>query len=181
MFCECSHIRVRRGRAVVLDVDRLEIPDGRVTAVVGPNGSGKTTLLEVLALLRRHRGELRLWGQPARRGDRALQRRVVMVMHPGYLFRGSVWDNVLYGPRARGMDRRGASARADEALKMVGLPGFADRRARDLSAGERQRVNLARAIAVGADALLLDEPAANVDARSVQVIGDLLARLRHER
>lgn len=181
MFCECRDILVRFGRSVALDVERLAIDAGRITAVVGANGAGKTTLLEVIALLRRpSRGRVRLWGRPARYAGRQVRRKVVMVMHPGYLFRGDVLGNVTYGLRARGL-RRGAAGRAVEALEQVGLSHFGHRRASGLSAGERQRVNLARAIAIAPEAILLDEPTANVDARSVEVIRDLLRRLRDER
>jgi len=180
MFCECRDIVVSFGRSVALDVRRLSIPAGRVTAVVGANGAGKTTLLEVIALLRRPaRGRLSLWGREVRYPDRRARRKVVMVMHPGYLFRGDVLGNVMYGPKARGL-RHGAAARAVEALKQVGLRDFAHRRASELSAGERQRVNLARAMVIAPEAILLDEPTANVDARSVEVIRDLLRRLRDE-
>jgi ABC-type multidrug transport system ATPase subunit len=163
----------------VLDVGRLTIPAGRITAVVGPNGSGKTTLLEVLALLRRPTGgRLCLWDQAATPPRRHLRRRVVMVMHPGFLFQGTVWDNVTFGLRARGVKRRAAADQAAEALGLVGLSGFAARNVAALSAGERQRVNLARALAVRPEALLLDEPTANVDTRTAEVVGGLLVRLR---
>ena len=182
MFCECTNLTVRRGPALVLDIERLGIRAGRITAVVGPNGSGKTTLLEVLALLRRPTsGQLKLWGRPASPDDRELRRKVVMVMHPGYMFRGSVWRNLMYGLKARGLAGKEARSRAAGALKMVALPDFAHRHAADLSAGERQRVNLARALAIGPEAILLDEPVANVDTQTVEVVGELLRHLRDER
>lgn len=181
MFCECSDILVRHGRAVVLDVKRLEIPSGRITAVIGPNGAGKTTLLEVIALLRRPTsGRVSLWGQPARNGHGKLRREVVLVMHPGYMFRGSVWDNVMYGLKARGVGHTEARDRAAEALRMVDLSEFGGRETRGLSAGERQRVNLARAIALHPPAVLLDEPAANVDERTIEIIRGLLRGLRDQ-
>jgi len=181
MFCECHDIVVRYGRTVVLDVRRLTIPAGRITTVVGPNGAGKTTLLEVLALLRRPtRGQVSLWGRPAEPSDREIQKKIVMVMHPGYMFRGAVWHNVMYGLRARGTRRSEARLRAADALKMVGMSDFAHRNVADLSAGERQRVNLARAIAIGPQAVLLDEPSANVDTRTVALIRKLLSRLSKE-
>ena len=182
MFCECENVQVRHGESLVLDVEHLALPAGRISAVIGPNGAGKTTLLEVLALLRRPSGgRVRLWGQTAVTGDRRLQRRVVMVMHPGYMFRGTVWKNVLYGLRARGIRGAEARERAASALERVHLSGFARRQAASLSAGERQRVNLARALAVEPEAILLDEPTANVDADTVEVIRGLLARLRDHR
>ena len=181
MFCQCQDILVRFGQTVALDVENLSVPAGKITAVVGGNGAGKTTLLEVMALLRRpNRGEMKLWGQSARCGDRELQRKVVLVSHPGYLFRGSVLSNVAYGLRARGVRRKIAALRATEALEKVGLANLVARRASHLSAGQRQRVNLARAIAIAPAAILLDEPTANVDAPSVTVIQDLLRGLRDE-
>jgi len=179
MFCECRNIQVTFGRSIVLDVEHLAIPAGQITAVVGHNGSGKTTLLEVLSMLRKPtRGTLELWGSPARMNDRELRRTIVMVMHPGYLFRGNVWDSVLYGLRARGIRWIDARRRASEALAMVNLSLYARRDIAELSAGERQRVNLARAMVIQPKALLLDEPMANVDTHSVTIISDLLQRLR---
>jgi tungstate transport system ATP-binding protein len=181
MFCECHGLTKRFGRRTVLDLEHLAIPEGQTTAVAGPNGSGKTTLLEIVALLSRpDEGELRLWGSPARFGDLALRRSVVMVMHPGYVFRGSVMRNVLFGLRALGVPRAEARRRADEALGLVGLSVAADRGAKALSAGERQRMNLARAIALRPRARLLDEPTANVDSECIHVVRDVLLRLREQ-
>ncbi len=172
---------VRYGKAVVLDVKHLAIPAGRIVGIVGPNGAGKTTLLEVMALLRRpSRGRVSLWGQEASPGDRELQRKVVMVMHSGYMFRGSVLDNVIYGLKARGLGTHKAKVRAVRALGIVALSEFARHDAAELSAGQRQRVNLARAIAIAPRAILLDEPAANVDSQTVEIICNLLCQLRDE-
>lgn len=181
MFCECHNLLVRCGRTVVLDIERLAIPTGRITAIRGANGAGKTTLLEIIALLRRPaRGEVRLWDCTGRAAQR-LQRKIVMVMHPGYLFRGSVWDNVVYGLKARGVPRDETRRRASEAMEIVRLSHLACRRSTGLSAGERQRVNLARAIAVDPEAILLDEPVANVDTETAAIVCELLSRLRDQR
>ena len=181
MFCECHNIMVRYGRAVVLDVENLVIPAGKITGIIGPNGAGKTTLLEVIALLRRPtRGRLSLWGQPACLGDRKLRQEVVMVMHAGYMFRGSVRDNVIFGLKARRLGRKEAKIRTVQALQTVDLSALAHHDVAGLSAGQRQRVNLARAIAIQPRAILLDEPSANVDARTVQIICNMLCRLRDE-
>ena len=182
MFCECHNIMVRYGQSVVLDVEELVIRAGQITAITGPNGAGKTTLLEVIALLRRPtRGEVSLWGQPARVGDRDLQQKLVMVMHAGYMFRGSVQHNVMFGLKARGLGRRIAKNRAVQALETVDLSEFARHDVSGLSAGQRQRVNLARAIAIQPQAILLDEPSANVDSGTVEIICNLFCQLRDEK
>ncbi len=181
MFCECTDIRHSYGRRVVLDVAYLAIPAGRITSVIGPNGAGKTTLLEILSLLKRPQsGELRLWGKPAAQPDLGLRRSVVMVMQPGFLFRGTVRSNVLYGLRARGVSRKAAGGLAEESLEMVGLSKFADSDVAELSAGERQRVNIARAIALRPRALLLDEPTANTDTECDAVIGRAMRWLQEQ-
>jgi len=180
-FCELIDVRKSYAGQVVLDIPRLEFEAGRISAVVGPNGSGKTTLLQIAALLLRpDSGLVRLWDKPAGCSDRRLRETVVMVMHPGLMFRGTVGSNVLYGLRARGVSRTEARRRAGAALEAVGMSAFARRSPMGLSAGERQRVNLARAIALKPKALLLDEPMANVDTTCVQVVQRVLAELRGE-
>ena len=181
MFFECKDLRHRYESRMVLDLDSLALRAGEITALVGPNGAGKTTLLEIIALLRKPRqGQLRHWGQPSSAKDRDLQRSIVMVMHPGYLFRGAVRPNVLYGLRARGVPRQSRRRRADEALEMLGLSELADEDVTKLSAGQRQRVNVARAIALRPRALLLDEPTANTDTRANEQIGEVLLWLRRK-
>jgi len=181
MFCKCRDILVRFDKTVVLNFDRFDIPDGKISAIVGANGTGKTTLLEVVSLLRRpNAGNVRLWDKPAKGADRELQNKVVMVMHPGYMFRGNVWDNVMYGLKARGVTHREARLRAEESLRLVDMENLRHRNASQLSSGERQRVNLARAIVLKPQAIVLDEPTANVDFRTVEVIRDLFKQLRDE-
>lgn len=181
MFCECRNLCVRYGSRTVLDIERLELPAGKITGIVGPNGSGKTTLLTVLSLLRRPTsGTVRLWGRDAGGGARALRGDVVFVLHPGYLFRGSVAHNLLYGLRARGLRRPEAMRRLAEALRMVAMSDFAHRSVADLSAGERQRVNVARALAIRPRAILLDEPTANVDTTTVEILAEVLRNLCDE-
>lgn len=172
---------VRYDGQVVLDLKRLIFPSGKITSVLGPNGAGKTTLLQIIALLRRPTcGQISLWGRPASPADHELQRKVFMVMHPGYLFGHTVWQNVKFGLKARGVRSRRAGIRAGEALDMVGLSDFAQREISGLSAGERQRVNLARALAVEPQALLFDEPTANTDSQTSELISNLLVRLRDQ-
>ena len=179
MFCECRNIIKHYDGRCVLNVPELVLPAGKITAIVGANGSGKTTLLEIMALLTRpDGGTLRPWGAPAEFANAQARQSVVMVMHPGYMFRGDVWHNMMFGLKARGVPHADAQTRARDALAMVGLLDFAHRSAATLSAGERQRVNIARALAVQPRAMLFDEPVVNVDTQSVDIIRGLLVRLR---
>jgi len=165
----------------VLAIDRLEVRAHEVCAIVGPNGAGKTTLLGVLALLDPPtRGEVRFFGEAVRPGGGAplaMRRRVSLVAQDPYLFETSVLRNVAYGLRRRGVRGREARSRAVQALEAVGLAPLAHRGVRGLSGGERKRIALARALALAPDVLLLDEPAAHVDARNAAILEGLVRRI----
>ncbi|HEX6589699.1 MAG TPA: ABC transporter ATP-binding protein [Longimicrobiales bacterium] len=156
-------VRRRDGR-VIVQIDRLVLERGRVTALLGPNGAGKSTLLRMLLGLEpTDGGELLLDGRVVRAGDPALRRRSAATLQRPTLFAGTVRSNVLFGLRARGATSADALGAADEALRAMGIGHLADADARRLSGGEAQRVAVARALAVRPDLLALDEPSAGLD------------------
>ncbi len=159
---------VGHGDRPVCRVDRLEIPAGRITALVGDNGSGKTTLLEVLAFLRPPLGgKIRFFGEPVAGASRDRCRlEVGLLLQRPYLFDRTVADNVGWGLAARGVPRRRRTERVAQGLAAVGLEGFGRRRAVRLSGGEAQRVALARLLVLTPRVLLLDEPTNHLDAAS---------------
>ncbi|OAH64191.1 ABC transporter ATP-binding protein [Dietzia cinnamea] len=168
-------------RVTARDVDlRLTVPAGRRLAIVGPNGAGKSTALSLLAgHLRPDSGEVRLDGRVVsspRTHVPAHRRRVVALeQRPGLLPHLTALDNVAYGPRARGVRRRDALARARTELEAVGCADLAGRRPHELSGGQAQRVALARALAVDPELVLLDEPLAALDVEVAPEIRRLLA------
>ncbi|MFD0584696.1 ABC transporter ATP-binding protein [Dactylosporangium darangshiense] len=164
-----AHLVVERG-SFRLDA-RLGIAAGEVVALLGPNGAGKTTALRALAGLAAltdghialdgrdlDRPETRLWTPP--------ENRPIGVVFQDYLLfpHLSALDNVAFGPRRHGRDRRAARVEALAWLDRVGLADHARRKPRQLSGGQAQRVALARALAVQPRLLLLDEPLAALDA-----------------
>ncbi|WP_370517989.1 ABC transporter ATP-binding protein [Micromonospora sp. MP36] len=166
-----AHLVADRG-AFHLDI-RLRIAAGEVVALLGPNGAGKTTALRALAGLHPlTAGHLTLAQVDLDRPDRRVwvppERRPVGVVFQDYLLfpHLSALDNVAFGPRRHGADRRTARARAGNWLDRVGLGGQARHKPRQLSGGQAQRVALARALAVEPTLLLLDEPLAALDART---------------
>ncbi len=171
----------RYGEKEVLSIPSLEIREGSFHFLTGPNGSGKTTLLSVLAfLLRPTSGELHYAGRRVEWKGRslvALRREATLLHQSPYLFDATVSSNIAYGLKVRGIDGEAQGERIREALKMVGLEGFGDRRARSLSGGEMQRVALARALVLAPRVLLLDEPLANVDRESAEVIRGVISGL----
>ena len=142
-----------------------------LVGIHGPNGGGKSTLLRLLGLLEApDRGKLRFLGHPAGPGDLSLRRRVALLPQNPYLLRRSVLGNVLFGLKLRG--EREAHDLAGQALETVGLSyeRFAHRKWRELSGGEARRVALAARLALRPEALLLDEPVANLDPESAALI-----------
>jgi tungstate transport system ATP-binding protein len=158
----------------------LKVERGEILTVLGPNGSGKTTLLKVMGALE-HPSQGEVYFDGVRVGaDNAgeVRRRVTMVFQGTVLLRGTVRDNVAYGLRLRGVPEDEVDRRVKEALELVGLEALAGRRARDLSGGEQQRLSLARALVLGCELLLLDEPTANLDPESLAIIKDVIRRLK---
>jgi molybdate transport system ATP-binding protein len=163
-------VRVRRRLGSFALDAALTVPEGNVTVVVGESGSGKSTLLRLIAgLIEPDSGRITLRDRvlvdvEARRFVPPESRPIGYVPQDYALFPHlNVRDNVAFGPRAIGMPRAAARARADATLERFGLVDLAARKPLQLSGGQQQRVALARALALDPEILLLDEPLAALD------------------
>ena len=178
---QLNSVRTVYGSRTVLDIERLTIRCGSLYLLTGANGAGKSTLLSHLALLSPPTaGELRFGEETVRWQNGALlrmRREVTLVHQSPYLFAGSVTANVAYGLKLRGVRGDEQKRRVDEALALVGLDGFDHRRSRELSGGEAQRVALARALALQTRVLILDEPLANVDRATAELLEGVIVSL----
>ena len=164
-----ARVRTTLG-TLTLDCE-VSVESNITVAVLGPNGAGKTTLLRIVAgLVPLDKGHIDVNG--AVFADTATRtwltpeaRKVGFVFQDHGLFPHlSVLDNVAFGLRARGVDRRTAHAKASDWLDRVGLAKYASSRPSALSGGQSQRAALARVLVTDPQALLLDEPLAAVDA-----------------
>ncbi len=165
------------GPREVLRVERLSLAAGRIHGVMGPSGAGKSTLLRLLNLLERPTaGRILYRGRDvhAYRPRLELQRRMAMVFQKPVLFDGTVYENVAYGLRVRGVRGLEAAGKVDDALRRVGLEPLRRARALTLSGGEAQRVAMARALVLEPDVLLLDEPTSNLDPNNVALLEGLI-------
>lgn len=168
---------VAYGTHVALQGVELDLPAGRLTAVIGPNGSGKSTLLAVISgLLRPTAGEVGVASPDPRRPPRVahvLQSTVVNESVPL-----TVREVVAMGRYAtRGTLRRLAPAdrvAIDAALERMRIGDVAARQLRELSGGLRQRVLVAQGLAQDADVLLLDEPITGLDLPTQEVISEVV-------
>ena len=160
--------------------------DKGITVIMGPNGSGKTTLLKVAALIyKASRGQILVNGVDywslSEDEKLKIKRRVVYVHEKPILIRGTALDNVAYSLTIRGVSEKEAKSIALRVMDELEIGHLAHRRdANKLSAGEKQLIALARALAPKPDYLFLDEPLANLHITKRKSITKLLEKLKSE-
>ena len=155
----------RYGAAVAVDGVDLAIDQGEMVALVGPSGCGKTTVLRMIAgLIEPDAGQVLIGGQNVTRAP-VHQRNLGLVFQSYALFpHMSVFENVAFGLRRRGVREPELGRRVGAALELVRLDHLAARFPKQLSGGQQQRVALARSVVTEPRVLLLDEPLSNLDA-----------------
>ena len=170
-------VSVLRAGRTVLDVSALSFLSGTTTAVFGPNGSGKTTLLRVVAGLERPRsGAVRIGGERPGRPEGSPPRHAFAFQEQVFLG-GTVRRNLDLALALHRVPPAARPARIAEVAGECGIDGVLDRPARQLSGGEAQRINLARALALRAPVTLLDEPLSGIDRLARTQLLDDLPRL----
>src|SRR5215218_2797257 len=171
----------RFGDFTALEDVSIAVPDGGLTALLGPSGGGKSTLLRVIAGLERpDSGRVLIDGSDAT--DVPARRRGVgfVFQHYAPFKHMTVRDNVAFGLKIRKRPKVEIGQRVDELLELVHLEGLAGRYPAQLSGGQRQRMALARALAVQPRVLLLDEPFGALDATVRKELRAWLRRLHDE-
>lgn len=172
---QVSHLGKTFGDLRALQDINLAVERGEFIALVGPSGCGKTTFLRIVAGLEpASSGEVTLDGRAVRSpgGDR------------GFVFQSdnllpwrTVFANAIIGREVAGHVGPAERQRTMELLKLVGLEGFEHYHPRQLSGGMRQRVNLARALAIDPEILLMDEPFSSLDAQTREIMQTELMRI----
>lgn len=164
--------------AAAVDGIDLEIADGEFVVLLGPSGCGKSTTLRLIAGLESPTAGSIRFGDVVMNGVEGRDRNVGMVFQNYALYpHMSVTDNLCFGLKARGVEKREISKRLDEILEMLSLRELAQRRPRELSGGQRQRVALGRALIGRPSVFLMDEPLSNLDANLREQMRMEIARL----
>ena len=182
MVLGSAKVRVERatrtfldGAVVAFEELNLEVAPNETLCIVGPSGCGKTTLLRCLAgLIAPTEGRVFLDEQPVVQPHPSV---VMVFQHFGLFPWKTVFDNVAYGLKLRGVPRSRWEERVRPYLELVGLAGFERMYPYQLSGGMQQRAGLARALVVNPDVLLMDEPFGALDAQTRELLQEELVRI----
>jgi branched-chain amino acid transport system ATP-binding protein len=196
---ELDHVTQRFGGVVALSEVTLSVPKGAIFALIGPNGAGKTTVFNlVTGVYTPSEGEIRFGGEriSGRRPHQVTAQGVARTFQNIRLFDNmSALENVMVGadarhktsvpgaalglPRHRREEKQGRE-RGLELLDFVGVAGIASETAKNLSYGDQRRLEIARALATEPKLLLLDEPAAGLNASEKLALAELIRRIRDD-
>jgi len=167
-----------------LHIDDLELKNHHIHAIVGSNGSGKSTLLKLISLLDKPQEGRILFNNrdvfpgPGRNGHGRLRRNIGFLTQTPYLFNLDVFENVALGLRIRKYPRDEIISRVGDVLETLNIRHLAGRRPRHLSRGEHQKVAIAQVIVLEPEVILMDEPAANIDAQSILSIEEAIRAIQ---
>jgi tungstate transport system ATP-binding protein len=177
-----SHIaKEYEGRAILKDCS-YAFDRNSTYVLMGRNGSGKSTFLRICALLENPDGgsvEYRE-NDAVLQPDMALRRRITLVLPRIGVFNTTVFRNVAYPLRVRGLSHAEIESRVNKTLAFVGLEKKINQQARTLSSGETQRLGMARALVLDPEILFLDEPTASIDEENTRIIESIIKDMRKE-
>ena len=147
-----------------VDNANVSIKPGEFFSFLGPSGCGKTTILRMVSgFIEPTQGSIKIGGKDMK-GQRPNQRPTALIFQNLALFPlMPIWENISFGLEVRGVDKATRRKKAEDLLKLVDLPGAADKMVSQLSGGQKQRVAIARALAVEPQVMLLDEPLSALD------------------
>jgi sodium transport system ATP-binding protein len=168
------------GAVRAVDGVGFEAQDGRITGLLGPNGAGKSTTLRILyTVLRPDGGSAAIDGIDVLADPLAARRRIGVLPHGAGIYpQLTARENIAYYGRLHGLDGEALEARIEALVRDLEIGGFADRRAKGFSQGERIKVALARALVHAPKNLLLDEPTNGLDVMATRALRALVRRLR---
>jgi tungstate transport system ATP-binding protein len=161
-YIELNNVIVRSNDRVILNIPHAIIPADRITACIGPNGAGKTTLLKLLdGLIKPDSGSI----------SYSFVTKTALVLHHTPMIKASAMANMAL---VRDVDSAITESDVNQIMQRVGLSALANSPAHKLSAGERQKLCLGRALLQKPNLVLLDEPTANLDPKATDQVEDII-------
>ncbi|MBU3620760.1 ATP-binding cassette domain-containing protein [Polynucleobacter sp. CS-Odin-A6] len=166
-FVELKDVIVKSNERIILNIPHAIIPTDRICACIGPNGAGKTTFLKLLdGLIKPHSGSITYSNGPIRSA---------LVLHHTPMIKASARVNISL---VRDADSSIDSSQIEAVMEQIGLSQLADSPAHKLSAGERQKLCLGRAILQKPNLALLDEPTANLDPNTTDQVEEIIRQFK---
>jgi tungstate transport system ATP-binding protein len=163
-FIELRDITVKSNGRIILNIQHAIIPADRITACIGPNGAGKTTFLKLLdGLIKPDTGTV----------SYSFAKKTALVLHHTPMIKASTRANISM---VRDTDPTITAAEIEQVIEQVGLGNLVSSPAHKLSAGERQKLCLARAILQKPNLVLLDEPTANLDPNTTEQVEEIIRK-----
>jgi len=163
----------------VLNVENLCLSKGKIYGIIGPNGSGKSTLLKIIAGLEEStKGKILYNNQML---SKVIMKKMTYVSQNPYLFRTTVFKNIAYPLKIRGIDKEFTYKIVKKIMEEFEIDNLQNQLATSLSGGESQKVVLARALTFNPQLLLLDEPTANIDPNTIELIERTIVKINREK
>ncbi len=160
----------------------FDAPDGKITGLLGPNGAGKSTTLRVLyTVLKPDEGSASIDGADVVTDALEARKRIGALPHGAGLYPHlTARENVAYFAKLCGLAKAEIDDRVDEIVRLLEIGGFADRRTKGFSQGQRTKVSLARALVHDPQNILLDEPSNGLDVMATRSLRELILKLKDD-
>ncbi len=168
-------ITVKADEKMLLDSISYQFNKGIIYGIIGPNGAGKTTYLKVISgFLKPTKGMVYFQDNSITNP----QRKIAVVWQKPYLLQTTVYNNVAYGLKVRGLSKKKIEVLVSDILQLFQISHLAKRKVANISGGESAKVAIARAVITSPDVLILDEPTASLDPQSVVDIEEIILNLK---
>jgi tungstate transport system ATP-binding protein len=177
-----SHVtKMYEGKTILQDCS-YSFENAGTYVLMGPNGCGKSTLLRLCALLENPDSGAITYSESSTPlpVDMALKRRITLVLPRIGIFNTTVFKNMAYGLKLRGVNHAEIERKVNQTLAFVGLEHKRNQYALTLSSGETQRLGIARALVIDPEALFLDEPTASIDQENTEIVESIIGTMKRE-